>query len=147
MRGAEDLHTLEDRDAEALQERGWWSRTCSDSDRGRFRSKRRTDGASVFNTRTEQQRLLLLDTARGEEKLRENSSSTTAWWQWSSWFSGRASPSNMEEEEEMYEEEGGCAKGRVWLPSHPLTIYRGKGRGGPAPLDGSRGGGGGQGKP
>ena len=28
------LHTLEDRDAEALQERGWWSRTRSDSDRG-----------------------------------------------------------------------------------------------------------------
>ena len=24
----------------------------------------------------------------------------------------------------------GCAKGRVWLPSHPLTIYRGKGSGG-----------------
>ena len=46
------LHTLEDRDAEALQERGWWSRTRSDSDRGRFRSKRRMDGASVFNTRT-----------------------------------------------------------------------------------------------
>ena len=32
----------------------------------------------------------------------------------------------------MYEEEGGCAKGMVWLPSHPLTIYRGKGRGGGA---------------
>ena len=28
------LHTLEDRDAEVLQERGWWSRTRSDSDRG-----------------------------------------------------------------------------------------------------------------
>ena len=37
---------------------------------------------------------------------------------------------NTTEEEEMYEEEGGCAKGRVRLPSHPLTIYRGKGRGG-----------------
>ena len=36
------LHTLEDRDAEALQERGWWSRIHSDSDRGRFRSKHRT---------------------------------------------------------------------------------------------------------
>ena len=23
----------------------------------------------------------------------------------------------------------GYARGRVWLPSHPLTIYRGKGRG------------------
>ena len=28
------LHTLEDRDAEALQERGWRSHTRSDSDRG-----------------------------------------------------------------------------------------------------------------
>ena len=60
---------------------------------------RRTDGASAFNTRTARGRLLLLDPARGEEKLRENSSSTTAWWQWSSWFSSRASPSTMEEEE------------------------------------------------
>ena len=42
--------------------------------------KRRTDGASAFNTRTARGRLLLLDPARGEEKLRENSSSTTAWW-------------------------------------------------------------------
>ena len=24
----------------------------------------------------------------------------------------------------------GCGRGRVWLPSHPLTIYRGKGDGG-----------------
>ena len=31
----EHLHTLEDLNAEALQERGWWSRTRSDSDRGR----------------------------------------------------------------------------------------------------------------
>ena len=60
--------------------------------------------------------------------MRENSNNTTAWWKWSLWFSGRASPSTTEEEE-MYEEEGGCAKGRVWLPSHPLTIYRGKGEG------------------
>ena len=42
------LHTLEYRDAEALQEHGWWSRTRSDSDRGRFRSKRRKDGASTL---------------------------------------------------------------------------------------------------
>ena len=31
------LHTFEDRDAEVLQERGRWSRTRSDSDRGRNR--------------------------------------------------------------------------------------------------------------
>ena len=43
-------------------------------------------------------RLLLLDPARGEEKLRESSGSTTAWW-WSLQFSGRASPSTTEEEE------------------------------------------------
>ena len=30
------LHTFEDRDAEALQERGRWSHTRSDSDRGRI---------------------------------------------------------------------------------------------------------------
>ena len=36
------LQTFEDRDAEALQERGWRSRTRSDSDRGRIRSKHRT---------------------------------------------------------------------------------------------------------
>ena len=91
--------------------------------------KPRTDGASAFNTRKARGRLLLLDPARGEEKLRENSSSTTAWWQWSSWFSGRASPSTTEEDEVLEEEEG-CARGRVRLPSLSLTIYRGKGRGG-----------------
>ena len=44
IREGEDdhLHTLEDHNVEALQERGWWSRTRSDSDRGRFQSKRRT---------------------------------------------------------------------------------------------------------
>ena len=36
------LHTLEDRDAEALQEHGWRSRTRGNSDDGRFQSKRRT---------------------------------------------------------------------------------------------------------
>ena len=36
------LHTFEDRDAEALQERGRRSRTRSDSDRDRIRSKQRT---------------------------------------------------------------------------------------------------------
>ena len=43
--------------------------------------KRQTNGASAFNRRTDRGRLLLLDPARGEEKLREISgSSTTAWW-------------------------------------------------------------------
>ena len=32
----------------------------------------------------------------------------------------------------MLEEEEGCARGRLWLPSLSLTIYRGKGGGGGA---------------
>ena len=34
-------------------------------------TERRTDGTSAFNTRTERGRLLLLDPAKGEEKLME----------------------------------------------------------------------------
>src|SRR5215216_436727 len=67
------------------------------------------NGASAFNTCTARGRLLLLDPARGEEKLGKNSGNTTAWW-WSSWFSCRASPSSTEEEE-MWERGGlrlGC---------------------------------------
>ena len=90
-------------------------------------TERRTDGTSAFNTRTAQGRLLLLDPARGDEKLRENSGSTMAWW-WSSWFSGRASLSTTEEEEELEEERAAPGKG-LRLPSHPLTIYRGRGEG------------------
>ena len=43
--------------------------------------QRRTDGTSVFNTRTEQPHLLLLDPARegGEVEGDGTSSSTTAW--------------------------------------------------------------------
>ena len=40
--GGVHFHTFEDRKSEALQQRDWWSRTRSDSDRGRFRSMRRT---------------------------------------------------------------------------------------------------------
>ena len=60
--------------------------------------------------------------------MRESSGSTTAWWRWSSWFSGRASLSTTEEEEELEEERVAPREG-FWLPSHPLTIYREKGRG------------------
>ena len=84
------------------------------------------DGTSAFNTRTARGRLLLLDLAKGEEKLRENSGSTTAWWRWSSWFSGRASLSTTKEEEELEEERASLGEG-VRLPSLSLTIYRGKG--------------------
>ena len=34
-------------------------------------TERRTDGTSAFNTHTEQRRLLLLDPARGKERLME----------------------------------------------------------------------------
>ena len=63
------LHTLEDRDAEALQERGWWSRSLSDSDRGRIRSKHRTTLPPRSTHVRLERRLLLLDLARGEENL------------------------------------------------------------------------------
>ena len=46
------------------------------------------------------------------------------------WFSGRASLSTTEEEE--LEEERAAPGQGVRLPSHPSTIYRGKGRGGGA---------------
>src|SRR3954466_11341062 len=92
----------------------------------KIRSKCRTDGTSAFNTRTARGRLLLLDPARGEEKLRVSSVSTTAWRWWSSWFSGRASPSTMEEEEEKVGGGRAAPGKRSRLPSHPSTIYRGK---------------------
>ena len=75
----------------------------------KIRSKRRTDGASAFNTRTDRGRLLLLDPARGKEKLGKNSGSTMAWW-WSFQFSSRASPSTTEEEEVL--ERGRAALGK-----------------------------------
>src|SRR5215216_164442 len=86
----------------------------------KIRSKRRTDGASAFNTRTARGRLLLLDLARGEQKLRESFGSTTAWW-WSLRFSGRASPSTTEEEEVL--EEGGATPGEGGAPALSLPHY------------------------
>jgi hypothetical protein len=85
----------------------------------KIRFKRRTDGASAFNTRTARGRLLLLDPERGEEKLRESSGSTTAWW-WSLRFSGKASPSTTEEEEEL---EGGRAAPGEGFSSHAPPHY------------------------
>src|SRR5215216_5367668 len=80
------------------------------------------DDASAFNTRTTRGRLLLLDPARGEEKLGKSSGSTTAWW-WSLWFSDRASPSSTEEEGVL--ERGRAAPG-MWccLPPTPLLFIR-----------------------
>src|SRR5215216_1457768 len=86
----------------------------------KIRSKRRMDGASTFNTRTAWGRLLLLDPARGEEKLTERSGSTTAWWRWSLWFSGRASPSTTEEEEVL---ERGRATPRKGCCCPPTPLY------------------------
>ena len=70
----------------------------------------------MFNTRIARG-CLLLDLARGEEKLRGNSGSTTAWW-WSSWFFGRALLRSTEEEEEELEGEG-CARGKGCSPHAP----------------------------
>ena len=74
----------------------------------------------MFNTRTARGRLLLLDPARGEEKLRESSGSTTVWW-WSLQFSGRASPSTMEEKVEL--ERGRAAPGARCAAPMRLPLY------------------------
>ena len=66
------------------------------------------DATSAVNTSIARGRLLLLDPARGEEKLRESSGRMTEWW-WSLQFSGRASPSTTEEEVEL--ERGRAAPG------------------------------------
>ena len=64
----------------------------------------------MFNTHTARGHLLLLDPARGEDKLRENSGITREWW-WSLRFSYRASPSTTGEEEELEEGEAVPGKG------------------------------------
>ena len=87
----------------------------------KIRSKRRTDGASAFNTRTARGRILLIYLARGEDKLRESFGSTTAWW-WSLQFSGRASPSTTTKEEVLGRERAAPGEG-VRLPcASPLYI-------------------------
>src|SRR5215216_6455232 len=86
----------------------------------KIRSKCRTDGVSAFNTRTARGRLLLLDPARGEEKLRKSSGSTTAWW-WSLRFSDRASPSTTEEEV-LERGRATPGEGRGCPPTPPLFI-------------------------
>src|SRR5215216_1279260 len=85
----------------------------------KIRSKCRTDGTSAFNTRTARGRLLLLDPARGEEKLGKSSVSTTACW-WSLQFSDRASPSATVEEGVL--ERGRAAPG-MWSCYPPIPLY------------------------
>src|SRR3954464_2662665 len=78
------LHTLEDRKAEVLQERGWWSRTRSDSDRGRFRSKRRTTAPPrSTHVQPEDVSRTLIQQGGGRGWEDHSNSSTTAWWWWS----------------------------------------------------------------
>ena len=76
------LHTLEDRDAEALQERGWWSRTRSDSGRGRIRSKHRTTVPlrSTHMQPGDVSRALIQQGERERLGKTPSSSSTMAWW-------------------------------------------------------------------
>src|SRR3990170_646963 len=85
--------------------------------------KRRTDGASAFNTRAARRRLLLLDPARREEKLMENSNSMTAWWWRKTWSSDRASPSQRWRRR-CCEREGAAPRCSGAPPSHPLPLYR-----------------------
>ena len=76
------LHTLEDRDAEALQERGRWSRSRSDSDRGRIRSKHRrtVPPRSTHVQPGDVSRALIQQGERERLGKTPSSSSTTAWW-------------------------------------------------------------------
>ena len=80
------IHTLEDRDVEALQECDRWSRTRSDSNRGRIRSKHRTT-APPRSTHVQPGDVSHALIQQGErERLGKTSSSsnTTAWWWWRS---------------------------------------------------------------
>ena len=95
------LHTFEDRDAEALQERGQWSRTRSDSDRGRIRSKHRTtvpprsthmqpgDVSRALIQQGERERLGRLRPAAAQRHGGDGGA----------WHSSRASPSTVRDEE------------------------------------------------
>ena len=95
------LHTFEDRDAEALQERGWWSRTRSDSDRGRFRSKRRTT-APPRSTHVQpgdvSRALIQQGRGRGWGRLRPAAARRRGG-DGGAWHSSRASPSTARDEE------------------------------------------------
>ena len=115
------LHTFEDRDAEALQERGRWSRTRSDSDRGRIRSKHRTT-APPRSTHVQPGDVSYALIQQGEkERLGKTPSSSTTAWRWMQQNSGRASPS-------CYGRRTRCSRGReaprlgVPLPS-PLPSF------------------------
>ena len=87
----------------------------------KIRSKHRTDGASAFNTCTARGRLLLLDPARGEEKLRESSGNTIAWW-WSLQFSVEASPSTTTTQEVLERGRAVLGEGCGSPPTSPLFI-------------------------
>ena len=80
------LHTFEDRDAEALQERGWWSRTRSDSNSGRIRSKRRTTvpPRSTHMQPGDVSHALIQQGERERLGKTPSNSSTTMWWWWRS---------------------------------------------------------------
>ena len=95
------LHTLEDRDAEALQERGRWSRTRSNSDRGRIRSKHRTTvpPRSTHVQPGDVSRALIQQGERERLGKTPSSSSTMAWWWWRSVALQQGSPSTARDEE------------------------------------------------
>ena len=80
------LHTFEDRDAEALQECVWRSRTRSDSDCGRIRSKHRTTvpPRSTHVQLGDVSHALIQQGERERLGKAPSSSSTTAWWWWRS---------------------------------------------------------------
>src|SRR3989337_2018334 len=115
------LHTLEDRDAEALQERGWWSRTRSDSDRGRIRSKHRTTvpSRSTHVQPGDVSRALIQQGERERLGKTPSNSSTTAWWWWRSVALQQGFAKHRGTRRKIGRGEG-CALDVVLLPSlHP----------------------------
>jgi hypothetical protein len=86
-------------------------------------TERRTDGTSTFNTRTERRRLLLLDPARGEEKLMEIQQHDGVVVEAAGFQQGFAK--RYWRRKRCHGREREAPGLRVRLPSLPSTIYRG----------------------
>ena len=129
------LHTLEDRDAEALQERGRWSRSRSNSDCGRIRSKHRrmVPPCSTHVQPGDVSRALIQQGERERLGKTPSSSSTTAWWWWRSAVLQQGFAKHCERR-------GGRGVGLrqegdvlVCMAAQNRTIYTGKGGAAPPP--------------
>ena len=125
------LHTLKIAKRKRYYERGWWSRTRSDSDRGGFRSKRRTT-APPCSTHVQpgdvSSFLILQGGGEVEGELRQHDGMVAV-----------ELVALRQSFAKHYGGGGGVGEGRatpgarVRLPSHPPLFIGGRGEG-PAPL-------------